>query len=367
MKHYIPPVLAVLGMVLLTTKVYPQKSNKFVHAVWYNAYQIDVSDEQLAKQKIDQHFEVFKELKINTVVFLVKVPNGLVYYRSKYARPVCEWDVLEYVIKKCREYKLEIHPYVNVFAEEGYFLQENPEYAEIRQDGTKTKWASPAVKAVRQRMLNIIKEIVQNYDIDGIQLDRIRYQGYNDVGFHPESVKQYKKKYKKDPNPADPDFYQFKCDLVSSFVESAYKMVKSLKPNIMFSASVFHTPTTARNNRIAQQWDLWVKENWLDYVYPMAYTATPETFKKYLNEDVATIVDSSSSVKLVMGIGAYYKGMDKDKLAYQIKLCLENPVVSGICYFNAYSLFDNPDLCEVVKKIDLETRTLLWNEEKTAQ
>ncbi|MCS7227352.1 MAG: family 10 glycosylhydrolase [Endomicrobia bacterium] len=362
MKYYLPPICIFLVIVGFATKIFTQQNNKFVHAVWYNAYQIDVSDEKLAKQKIDEHFKIFQELKINTVVFLVKYPNGLVYYKSKYARAACEWDVLDYVIKKCREYKMEIHPYLNIFAEEGYFLQEHPEYAEVRQDGTKTNWSSPAVKAVRERMFNIIKEIIQNYDVDGIQLDRIRYQGYNDVGFHPESVKQYKKKYKKEPNPADPDFYQFKCDLVSSFVETAYKMVKSYNPKLAFSASVFHTPTTARNNRIAQQWDLWVKENWLDYVYPMAYTATPETFKKYLNENVATIVNSSSTVKLVMGIGAYYKGMDKDKLAYQIKLCLETPVVSGICYFNAYSLFDNPDLCEVVKKINLETRTLSISE-----
>lgn len=365
MKEYFLPItiLFLFLTICCEIKSFAQQQTKFVHAVWYNVYQIDTTDESSAKQKIDEHFKLMSEMKINTVVFLVKYPNGLVYYKSKYARPACDWDTLEYVIKKCREYKMEIHPYLNIFAEEGYFLQENPEYAEVRQDGTRTNWSSPAVKEVRQRMLNMIKEIIQNYDVDGIQLDRIRYQGYNDVGFNPESVKLYKKKYKKEPNPLDPDFYQFKCDLVSSFVESAYKIVKSYKKNIIFSASVFHTPTTARNNKIAQQWDLWVKENWLDYVYPMAYTATPEIFKKYLDEDVATIVNSSSSVKLVMGIGAYYKGMDKDKLAYQIKLCLENPVVSGICYFNAYSLFENPELQEVVKSIDIENRKLLLSEE----
>jgi uncharacterized lipoprotein YddW (UPF0748 family) len=354
MKEFTYSVVLLFIISCVVTKSFSQQ--KFVHAVWYNVYQIDLSNQQQAKQIIDQHFKQLAEMKINTVVFLVKYPNGLVYYKSKYARPACDWDVLEYVVKKCREYNMEIHPYLNIFAEEGYFLQENPEYAEVRQDGTRTNWSSPAVKQVRTRMLNMIKEIISNYDVDGIQLDRIRYQGYNDVGFNPESVKLYKKKYKKEPNVSDPDFYQFKCDLISSFVESAYKLVKSYNKKLFFSASVFHTPTTARNNRIAQQWDLWVKENWLDYVYPMAYTANPETFKKYLDEDVFTITSSSSNVKLVMGIGAYYQGMTKEKLAQQIKLCLENPVVSGICYFNAYSLFDNPEFCDLIKSIDLENR-----------
>jgi len=356
MKEFTYSVVLLFIISCVVTKSFSQQ--KFVHAVWYNVYQIDLSNQQQAKQIIDQHFKQMAEMKINTVVFLVKYPNGLVYYKSKYARPACDWDVLEYVVKKCREYNMEIHPYLNIFAEEGYFLQENPEYAEVRQDGTRTNWSSPAVKQVRTRMLNMIKEIISNYDVDGIQLDRIRYQGYNDVGFNPESVNLYKKKYKKEPNVSDPDFYQFKCDLISSFVESAYKLVKSYNKKLFFSASVFHTPTTARNNRIAQQWELWVKENWLDYVFPMAYTANPETFKKYLDEDVFTITSSSSNVKLVMGIGAYYQGMTKEKLVQQIKLCLENPVVSGICYFNAYSLFDNSEFCDLIKNIDLENRRI---------
>jgi len=356
-KEFIPVTLFLIISSFLITKLSAQQ--KFVHAVWYNVYQIDLSNEDEAKQKIDEHFIKLAEMKINTVFFLVKHPNGLVYYKSKYARPACDWDVLEYVIKKCREYKMEIHPYLNIFAEEGYFLQEHPEYAEVRQDGTKTNWASPAIKQVRQRMLNMIKELIKNYDIDGIQLDRIRYQGYNDVGFNPKSVKLYKKKYKKEPNVADPDFYQFKCDLISSFVESTYKLVKSYNKNLIVSAAVFHTPTTARDNRIAQQWDLWVKENWLDYVYPMAYTANPDIFKKYLDEDVFTITNTSSNVKLVMGIGVYYQGMTKENLAQQIELCLENPVVCGICYFNAYSLFDKPEFCELIKNIDLENRKII--------
>jgi uncharacterized lipoprotein YddW (UPF0748 family) len=349
-------IYVFLTLIFLTTEVLTQQ--KFVHAVWYNVYQIDLSNEEQAKQVINKHFEQLAEIKINTVIFLAKDPKGFVYYKSIYAKPACKWDVLEYIIKKCREYKMEIHPYINIFSEEGYYLKENPAYAERRKNGSKINWSSPAVPQVRRRMLNIIKEIITNYDVDGIQLDRIRYLGYNDIGFHPESIKLYKKKYKKQPKETDPDFYQFKCDLISSFVEEAYKLVKSHNKNILFSAAVFHTPTTSKNNRIAQQWELWVKNNWLDYVFPMAYTANPETFKKYLDEDVYTITSSSSNVKLVMGIGAYYPGMTKEKFAQQIKLCLENFVVSGVCYFNAYSLFDNFEFCDLIKNIDLETRRI---------
>ena len=121
MKGFIYSVILLFIISCVVTKSFSQQ--KFVHAVWYNVYQIDLSNQEQAKQIIDQHFKQLAEMKINTIVFLVKYPNGLVYYKSKYARPACDWDVLEYVVKKCREYNMEIHPYLNIFAEEGYFLQ----------------------------------------------------------------------------------------------------------------------------------------------------------------------------------------------------------------------------------------------------
>ncbi len=323
---------------------------KFIHAVWYNVMYLNLEDEENSKKQIDIHIQKLADLKINTLIFLTKDPKGYVYYKSKYAPSKCEWDVLEYIIKKCKEYNIEIHPYINVFEDE-YLVRIHPEYAELRQNNKKTKWVSPALKEVTIRMFNIIKEIVENYEIDGIQLDRVRYQGYKDIGFHPESVRQFKKLYKKSPSLTDPDFYQFKCDLISNFVKDAYNLVKSINKDIKFSAAVFHTPTTSRNNMICQQWDLWVKNDILDFVFPMAYTDKPDIFFKYLKEDIEVI--KNTNVKLIMGVGIYYEGMNKEKLNSQIKMCLESPHVAGICYFNAYSIFDNIEFQEVIKKIDL--------------
>ncbi len=342
----------VLIFNLLITNILAEK---FVNAVWYNVYTIDLSDEQKAKEIIDQQFEKLNDMHINTVFFLTKYTDGKVYYNSKIAPRASKWDVLEYIVKKSRHYNMEIHPYINVFIEEGNLLKENPLWAEKRQDGTVLTWSSPAVDAVRNRILAIVKEIIKNYDVDGIQLDRIRYQGFFDTGYNKYSLKKYKLKYNKEADTKDKDFQQFKNDLISSFVKETYKIIKKQNPRLKFSCAVYHTPTTAKNNNIFQEWDLWVKNGWVDYIYPMSYTNDIIKFKGYLQENVDVIKKSKTKVKLVMGLGAYYNEMTDEKLKQQIELCFNEPLVSGICYFNANSII-NYQFYELLKNVDFENK-----------
>lgn len=53
-----------------------------------------------------------------------------------------------------------------------------------------------------------------------------------------------------------------------------------------------------------------------------------------LEKDVE-VVKMKPSVKLVIGIGVYYKDMDEEKLKKQIELCVKNPNISGIIFLMA--------------------------------
>lgn len=328
-------------------------SSEFINAVWYNAYRIDLKDENLAKQKIDEHFQKFEELGINNVFFLVKDHNGLAYYKTKNMKQACSWDVLDYIIKKSKQKNIKIHAYLNVFMEGEEFFNKYPEYMELRKNAKKTRWTSAAIKEVRLRILNIIKELIENYQLDGVQLDRIRYEGYKDIGYNPKSISLYFEQYRKQPDPNDPDFYQFKCDLISSFVKEAYQLVKNYNKNIEFSCAVFATPTNSKKNFIAQQWEVWVENGWVDCIYPMAYTSNNEIFKRYLTENI-NVIKTNPNVKLVMGIGVYCNGMTSKSLEEQIKLCKNTEQVKGVCYFNAFSIFENPKFFEVIKRIKFQ-------------
>lgn len=322
----------MLILFLMFGLLLPARAEAKIRAVWYNAYQIDLRDAKEAKKRIHEHFERFQAWKIDTVFFLVKTPDGKTYYPSALAPSACSWDPLQAVIEEAHSRRMRLQPYLNVFAEEGALLKDHPEWAERRQDGTPLQWASPAVPEVRTRVFGLIEELLR-YPIDGLQLDRIRYDEYpsSDAGFNPLSVRTYEAETGKAPYPEDPDFIDWKCDRVSSFVREASRKVRSR--GIEFSCAVY--PNREKALRYASQdWNRWVDEGWLDAVYPMTYTEDPDLFMSYLTENRRT----TPPAKLVMGLGAYRDRMTPRRLKEQIDWCLADPDVAGICFFNGYSL-----------------------------
>lgn len=311
-----------------------------VRAAWYNAYQIDLADQATARKTIDSHFHKMADMGINTVFFLVKTPDGRLYYQSKLGPRACSWDPLAYVIELSRRHRIAIHPYLNVFAEEGDYLKQHPELADRRQDGTPLPWVTPAMKEGRQRMLAMMQELIDRYPIDGIQLDRVRYEDYPtpDSGFNPTSVAQYRERFGKDPKPGDPDFTNYKCEMITSFVEEAARLAKSRKPNLIFSCAVYPTPTKAAR-QASQRWDEWLKKGCLDYIYPMTYTDNMDVFRGYMAENLTALKQAGGRTRMVMGIGAFKEKMTPDTLKSQVDLCHAEPLISGVCYFNSYNLF----------------------------
>lgn len=325
--------------------------DKKVNAMWYNVYQINLANIKEAKSQIDLHFRAMNEMGINTVFFMVKSPNGRAYYNSKILKPVLNndfvsnknsenrFDVLEYVIKKSKEYNMEIYPYINVFAEQGYYLDENPKFAEKDSKGKIYSWTSPAIEDVQNRALSIIEEIIKNYNVNGIQLDRIRYEDTS-AGFNEQSVISYKSAYGKDPSVKDKDFTTYRKQLITDFVKKAVSKVKSINPNMKVSVAVFHSPKTAEN--VLQDFGNWINIDGLDAIYTMSYTNKVENFKQFLTDNSALIENNNSTkTKIIIGVGSYYVNMTPEILMEQVKLAVADKNISGICYFSAYNMFED--------------------------
>ena len=354
-------ILSFISFFILTQNGY---SKSEIRAVWYNVYQINTSNISEARGQIDMHFRAMKEMGINRVFFLVKNPNGRVYYKSKILKPILNndfvtnnnsennWDVLEYVIKKSKENNMKIYPYLNVFAESGYFLKENPEYAEKNREGKKYEWVSPAINEVKNRMIDITEEIVKNYEIDGIQLDRVRYENVY-AGFNETSIKLYREKYGKEPDIKDSDFIEYRKNLITEFVEELYKRIKNIKPDIEVSAAVFHSPKTAEN--VLQDWKVWAEKGILDYVYTMSYTNNENSFQVFLNDNIGVFKDKNLKTKLVIGVGAYYKNMTPEILSRQIKEVYRTNEAEGVCYFSFYNMIED-DFYKLISSKDINIK-----------
>ncbi len=150
-------------------------------AVWlHNLAQFKNADEVrgFARKYADEGFDL--------LIPCVKNPDGLLDYHSRVGnvRPVFrDWDPLEVLAAEARRVRIKVHAwYCN--SREGpksKLLQRYPGAVAVLRDGKPSwdrgKWAAFVCIArpeVRAYEAAIMKEVVDNYDINGVHFDYIR-------------------------------------------------------------------------------------------------------------------------------------------------------------------------------------------------
>lgn len=144
-------------------------------------------------------------------------------------------------------------------------------------------WLSPASTRGREFLLGIYREIVSKYDVDGLQLDYIRYPFQTSstrMGFEPVGREHFYRSTGASLDNLD-DYTSrlwiaWKTYQVSSFVQQVSQTLRGIKPNIKISAAVFPMRRESRIVTIQQDWETWVDNGWVDTLSPMSYTSDPE-------------------------------------------------------------------------------------------
>jgi len=339
----------LLLLVLLMGEVQTCRSDagSFVAEVWLGMYSdMWSSDRQTWSHQVDELFTSLREAGIDTIYFMVKDPWGYVYYESKYAPlpPKYNWDLLKEVVAKARAHNLKIHPYVNALAEgesqPDFYLCDHPDMAIISASG-EGGWVDPSNTEYVDRLLSIVEEIATNYDIDGIQLDRIRMPGR--VIRAKASEELYKQLTGLSPEDDDNRWQGFIRDQVTQVVARVSERIRPISEDLTFSAAVFPSPSSARANQL-QDWSKWVEEGYVDYVCTMAYAEGILTFKSYVDEEMKGSIPS----KLHVGIAAYLlRGTD---LSLQMKYVVLDSGLPGVVFFNGDALASNEDLLSAIAK-----------------
>jgi uncharacterized lipoprotein YddW (UPF0748 family) len=163
-------------------------------------------------------------------------------------------------------------------------------------------WVDFGHPAAAAYTVNVLNHLVQNYDLDGLHLDRIRYPeigitgqtpstGTN-IGYNPTSVERFQRHFNipaGDPPPAanNPQWNQWRRDQVSNVVRRVYLNALTIKPNLKISAALIAfggigSTESAWNSaeafwRVYQDWRAWTQEGILDIAIPMVYKAEHTT------------------------------------------------------------------------------------------
>jgi uncharacterized lipoprotein YddW (UPF0748 family) len=229
----------------------------------------------------------------------------------------------------------------------------------------KKHYYNPGLPEVQKHLVNIIDEVVAQYDIDAIHFDDYfyPYKIENEVFDDAESFENYGL-----PNQSLDDWRRSNVD---SLVLKIHKNIKKEKPWVQFGVSPFgvwkNKSTDPRGSATqAGQTNyedlyanpiLWMEEGWIDYIIPQAYWSMdlPVASHKVITEWWA---ENSPNTNLYMGNGPYKIRNNDDKawhkkreLPNQIKLSRNTAKVQGNAFFSAKSLMQsNDDVLKILKR-----------------
>ncbi|HSA05780.1 MAG TPA: family 10 glycosylhydrolase [Candidatus Gastranaerophilales bacterium] len=212
------------------------------------------------------------------------------------------WDPLREWIKEAHEEGIKVHVWFqafyagndNVSKTPGHILFVYPEWANVQRKNADEDIPKPSISEhngyfldpanhmVRTFLLALIDEIVVNYNIDGLNIDYVRYPkslatnfpGYVDStwGYTEYARNQFKKTYGKDPvaldekSPLWQQWIIYRQEKVNEFVSSLKPVLK--KPNIPVSAVIFPDIENTSETKL-QNWSKWSENNYVDAFTPL--------------------------------------------------------------------------------------------------
>ena len=286
---------------------YPQEGQRVgaeIRAVWLDRGTIVAAR---SEQGLASVFDRLAAAGINTV-FFETLNAGYTIYPSQVApqqNPLTVgWDPLESAVKLAHERGMELHAWVWVFATgnkrhntligkpssyPGPVLSAHPDWANI-DNKRRTQhpndgkfYLDPANPEARNYLLRIVSEIANNYKVDGVQLDYIRYPFQDDnagftYGYGMAARQLFKQLTGADPVNISPSsgslwrqWVEFKTNQINSFVAEVSQLLRQNYPRTILSVAVFPHPPSQRIYKIQQNWEVWARQGIVDLIVPMTY------------------------------------------------------------------------------------------------
>ena len=199
-------------------------------------------------------------------------------------KPTPYWDPLQWMIDECHRRGMELHAWINPYRAKTKSPHENavnhvivrhPEWT-FEYDGLTL--LNPAYEACRNYICDVVKDIVERYDVDGLHIDDYFYP-YPVAGVEIPDMEQYRAAPNGMKNRDDWRRYN-----VNLFIQQVYETIHKTKPWVKFGVSPFgiyrnqkSDPNGSRTNGL-QNYDqlyadvlLWDANGWMDYCVPQLY------------------------------------------------------------------------------------------------
>lgn len=344
------------------------ESDEEMRGVWVSYMELSMENESSKTQKAfeDKFTKIAQKCResgFNTLIVQVR-PFCDALYKSSYfpwshiltgtqgENP--QYDALQIMCDICKENNLKIHAWINPYRvssnETPKKLSDNNPYIKNSEIGIKTDngiFLDPSNETAQQLISDGVKEIAENYDVDGIQFDDYFYPT-EDESFDKKQYEAYIEKYGKE-NRMSLD--NWRMQNVNTLICKVYRTIKSVDSSVEFGISP--QGNIGNNDGLYADVKSWCTcKGFADYICPQIYFSLENpalTFEDCL--DSWTSLDFDENVKLYVGLGGYKAGngeydeetwlLSDSILADEYDILRNNKSVRGFMLYSYNSLEDD--------------------------
>ena len=292
-------VLLAIAALPMSSGVKREVRSVWMATVWALDWPSSTSSTTAQKNEMVKYLDVLQKNNFNAIYFQVRTMSDA-FYKSSY-EPWSSyltgtrgkdpgWDPLAFVVEECHKRGMECHAWVNPYrfstgsnwstAQDQALKSAGMLLAYTKSDGKTTTILNPGLESVRKRIVDVCKEIISNYDVDGLVFDDY---------FYPEGIPVTSSAGDYDlwqESGASMTFGDWRRNNVNQMVADVYKMVQQQKPYVRFGISPAGAACTsaavaAKHGIDRCQYDgifsdpvAWLEAGTIDYISPQLYWKT---------------------------------------------------------------------------------------------
>lgn len=364
MKKIFSMLLATLVAIGgLATNVFAATPPQDIRAVWISTVSnLDFpnvknkNNVEAQKSEYISKLEALKAIGINTVVLQVRPKADALYASS--INPWSDvltgvqgqypgYDPLAFMIEEAHKRNMSFHAWMNPYRittsgtdlkalSSNHPARNNPSWVITYNNAL---YYNPALPEVKAHIVETVKEVVSNYDVDAIHFDDY---------FYPAGYPLPQGEGKDGPTANSRRVH------INDMVAKVSKAIKETNKDVAFGISPIGiwknntsdlTGSSTGGNEsyysVAADTRSWIQNEWIDYVVPQIYWETGhkladyETLVKWWSNEV-----KGTSVKLYIGQGVY-KDVVSSEIDTQLKVNQKYDAVRGSFYFSIRDLLNN--------------------------
>jgi len=287
-------IIMLLLAAVVTTTAQPKREFRGAWIQCVNGQFKGMPTERM-QRTLSYQLDELKKDGCNAIIFQVRPECDALYESSiepwsyyltgeQGSKPYPYWDPLQWMVEQCHKRGMELHAWINPYRAKtktahvnaiNHVVVQHPEWT-FQYDGLTL--LNPALKQCRDYICQVVSDIVERYDVDGLHIDDYFYP-YPAPGVRIPDDANYRANNYGLENQGD-----WRRLNVNLFIEQLYQTVHAVKPWVKVGISPFgiyrnkkSDPDGSRTNGLQNYDDLyadvllWDREGWMDYCVPQIY------------------------------------------------------------------------------------------------